>query len=223
MISRKNMKMQDAMIIRLHLQGILDVNCYLYADKKTKHGVLIDPGAQGEELLIWIKKEKYVIEKILLTHGHFDHIGGLEMLGTREGIPVWIHEAGADWLTDPRLNLSARFLQKITYEGAHYFHDGDLIALEANPDYALRVISTPGHTPDSVLLYDEKRGFAFSGDTIFQGSRGNDTFPGGDGEQLLRSIRERVLTLPGETVLYPGHGETTTVENEKRWYERHAG
>lgn len=207
-----------AMVKRIVLRGLLDVNCYLYAEEETRHGFLIDPGAQGEALAEWIRKQGLTIEKILLTHGHFDHIGALEVLAGREGIPVWIHEAGRAWLEDPELNLSARLGKAVTFRGAQFFRDGDLIRLEADPGYALRVIHTPGHTPDSVLLYDEKQGFAFSGDTIFQGSRGNDAFPGGDGSRLLESIRGRVLALPGETVLYPGHGEATTVAAEAGLY-----
>ncbi len=206
------------MVVRLPLRGLIDVNCYLYAEEKTRRAFLIDPGAQGEALLSLIREKGFTIEKILLTHGHFDHIGALETLGTREGIPVWIHEAGKAWLEDPELNLSARFRRPITFHGAHFFRDGDVFRLEADPDWALRVIHTPGHTPDSVLFYDEKRELAFTGDTIFRGSRGNDAFPGGNGGQLLESIRGRVLTLPGRTRLYPGHGEETTVAEEAGWY-----
>ena len=206
------------MIKRLVLQDLLDVNCYLYADEVTGHAFLIDPGAQGEELLAWIRDQGYTIEKILLTHGHFDHIGGLEILGKREGIPVWIEEAGEAWLEDPTLNLSGRFRRKTVFQGAHFFRDGDTFSLENSPEYTLRVIHTPGHTPDSVIFYDEKHGFAFSGDTIFAGGHGNDTFPGGDGDQLIQSILTRILTLPGDTVLYPGHGEATTVAEEKGLY-----
>jgi len=206
------------MITRIPLQGLLDVNCYLYADDTSSHAFLIDPGAQGEALFSWLRTHGITVEKILLTHGHFDHIGGLDVLWEREGIPVWIHENGPAYLADPMLNLSGRFRRPLRFSGAQVFRDGELLSLEANPDYTLQVIHTPGHTQDSVLFYDEKRGFAFSGDTIFQGSRGNDTFPGGNGAQLLESIRRRVLTLPAETVLYPGHGEATTVGAEKPSY-----
>lgn len=206
------------MVIRLPLRGILEVNCYLYADEKTRRGFLIDPGARGEELLSWIREQGYTIEKILLTHGHFDHIGALEVLGGQEGIPVWIHEKGLAWLRDPELNLSGQFRRRITFEGAHSFRDGATFALEDSPEFCLRAIHTPGHTPDGTVFYDEKHGLAFTGDTIFRAGRGNDAFPGGDGEQLEESILNRVLTLPPETVLYPGHGEATTVGEEIHWY-----
>ena len=206
------------MVTRLAVFGLLEVNCYLYADENSGHAFLIDPGAQGPQLAAWLGKQGLKVEKILITHGHFDHIGGLDFLSREKGLPVWIHEAGDAYLKDPELNLSARFHQSVTFGGAHCFRDGAVFALEASPDFALRVIHTPGHTPDSVLFYDEKRALAFTGDTIFQGSRGNDAFPGGDGAQLLKSIREKVLPLPEETVLYPGHGEPTTVGDEKYFY-----
>ena len=206
------------MVICLPLQGLLEVNCYLYADEASRHAFLIDPGARGEELCAWIRHQGWIIEKILLTHGHFDHIGALETLHGRDGIPVWIHEEGRAYLEDPALNLSQRFRRPIVFRGAQCFRDGQTFSLEAAPGYSLRVIHTPGHTPDSVLFYDEGQGFAFSGDTVFQGARGNDTFPGGNGAQLLKSIRERVMTLPGDTLLYPGHGPATTVAAEAPLY-----
>ena len=96
--------------------------------------------------------------------------------------------------------------------------DGDIFQLESNPTCSLRVVHTPGHTPDSVIFYDQRHDVAFVGDTIFKGSRGNDQYPGGDGRQLLRSIREMVLTLPDQTALLSGHSEETTVGAEKRYY-----
>ena len=103
-------------------------------------------------------------------------------------------------------------------ENAAFFRDGDLLSLKDDPAYTLRVIHTPGHTPDSSVFYDAARGTAFVGDTIFRGSRGNDRLPGGDGPLLLRSIREKVLALPPETVLYSGHSDPTTVAEERPLY-----
>ena len=205
-------------VIRLPLRGLMDVNCYFYFDADSGHGFLIDPGAQGEKIAEWIQENRYTAEKILLTHGHFDHIGGLEYLTEKMNIPVWIHQNGEAYLTDPVMNLSAAFRRRVVFHGAHLFGDGAVFAPDAAPEMKLRVIHTPGHTQDSVIFYDEEMGAAFSGDTIFQGNRGNDTFPGGNGEQLVESIRSRILTLPEGTVLLPGHGDATTVGDEKQYY-----
>lgn len=206
------------MIVCLPVEGFLEENCYVWVDEKTGHGFLIDPGAQGGEIWDQCTERGWIIERILLTHGHFDHIGGIDAIRARQEIPVWIHENGIDYLRNPRLNLSAYFGKEITVDRVRTFRDGDLFRLQADPSRFLRVIHTPGHTPDSVLFYDEAEGTAFTGDTIFQGNRGNDTFPGGDGKLLLKSIRERVLTLPGETRLYSGHSGPTTVAAERPLY-----
>lgn len=206
------------MIRCLPVRGFMEVNCYLWGDEETRHGFLIDPGARGEDLLDCCEDQGWVIEKILLTHGHFDHIGGIAAIRKKKEIPVLIHEAGLCFLADPRLNLSAFFGGPFTVPDALSFRDGARFSLESNPAFTLQVIHTPGHTPDSVLFYDEPRKEALTGDTIFLGSRGNDRFPGGNGELLLRSIRERVLTLPEDTRLYSGHSDPTTVRAEKPLY-----
>ncbi len=193
-------------------------NCYIWLDSVTLHGFLIDPGAGGAELAAFCRRHGWVIEKILLTHAHFDHIGGIADFLSACPVPVCIHQAGLAALTDPYLNLSRMVLKEITFSGAVPFSDGDVFSLEANPAQSLRVIHTPGHTPESVLFHDGLHDLAFTGDTIFQGTRGNDTFPGGDGALLLRSIRQRVLALPDATVLFSGHTPPTTVRDERPLY-----
>lgn len=178
------------MIACVPLSGYIEVNCYLWVDDETKHGFLIDPGAQGNELMELCREKGWIIEKILLTHGHFDHIGGIAAIREKADIPVYIHEAGEAYLTDTHLNLSRYHGEEITVRGAKHFRDGDIFRLESDPEWSLQVIHTPGHTPDSVLFYDQRQGIVFSGDTIFKQAHGNDRFPGGDGRQLLQSIRE---------------------------------
>ena len=160
----------------------------------------------------------WIIEKILLTHGHFDHIGGIAAIREETDIPVYIHEAGEAYLSDTHLNLSRYCHCDMTVHGAQPFQDGEIFRLSSNPDCSLRVIHTPGHTPDSVIFYDQRHDVAFVGDTIFKGSRGNDQYPGGNGVQLIRSIRQKVLTLSDQTVLLSGHSDETTVGAEKRYY-----
>ena len=206
------------MIACVPVKGYFEVNCYVWVDDETKHGFLLDPGAQGHELMRLCREQGWVIEKILLTHGHFDHIGGIAAIREEADIPIYIHEAGEGYLTNTHLNLSRYCHCDTTVQGAKHFLDGDIFSLSCNPARFLRVIHTPGHTPDSVIFYDEKQSVAFVGDTIFKGSRGNDQYPGGNGKQLLQSIRQRILTLPEETRLYSGHSAETTVGAERRYY-----
>ena len=217
-------------VYRATLWRALGVNCYFVVDEATKHGFIVDPGGMPERLLPVIKERGWTIEKILLTHGHFDHIGAVDDIRRALGIPVMIHEKGLAYLTDPSLNLSDEhgfFLDDgnesgggygITVEGAETFREGDTIALAADPSKYLTVLYTPGHTDDGCTFYCEDDGFALTGDTIFQGTYGAVHFPGGDEEKLLRSIREKILTLPDDTILYPGHNRETTVAAEKWLY-----
>ena len=205
-------------VYKVPVKGDFAVNCSLLIDEDTGHGFLIDPGAQGSELVRIIRQKVWTIEKILLTHGHFDHTGGIEALQRQLGLPVYIHENGAAYLSDTRLNLSAVCGEHVVVHGAKYFRDGATFALQGHGLPVLRAIHTPGHTPDSTTFYDAEDGIAFVGDTIFRGSIGNDQYPGGNRQQLLASIREKIFTLPEDTVLYSGHSEPTTVKIEKQRY-----
>lgn len=205
-------------IYTVPVKGYFAVNSYFLIDEDTGHGFLIDPGAQGEELVRIIRQKVWTIEKILLTHGHFDHTGGIEAIRQKIDIPVYIHENGAAFLEDVRLNLSAYCGEHVVVKNAHYFRDGAAFALEGYDKPVLTAIHTPGHTPDSTTLYDAADGIALVGDTIFKNAMGNDQYPGGDRRSLLQSIRQRILTLPDDTVLYSGHSEPTTVGAEKRLY-----
>ena len=208
----------DAMVRCVPVKGYFEENCFFYVDDATKHGFLIDPGAEPERLLSMIQREDWTIEKILLTHGHFDHTGAAELLRQTLGIPVLAHENADDYLLDPRMNLSAFCVGNWTLRNVEKLRDGDVVSLAANAAFALRVIHTPGHTTDSVVYYSEKDRIAFVGDTIFKGSIGNFQYPGGSRQDIIASIRDRVLTLPDDTVLYSGHSEETKVGMEKRRY-----
>jgi glyoxylase-like metal-dependent hydrolase (beta-lactamase superfamily II) len=204
------------MVLTVLVKGYFEEYCYFYVSDITRHGFIIDPGAQADKLLDIIRDNGLVIEKILLTHGHFDHFGAVEELREKLNCPVLAHEKADLFLLDPLMNLSRQCVGDMVIRDTVKFKDGDTIALDEA--HSLRVIYTPGHTPDSVLLYNEKERIAFVGDTIFKESIGNYTFPGGNKDLLIQSIMERVFTLPDDTVLYSGHSEPTTVGAEKRFY-----
>lgn len=204
------------MVLTVPVKGYFEEYCYFYVSDSTRHGFIIDPGAQADKLLDIIRDNGLVIEKILLTHGHFDHFGAVEELREKLKCPVLAHEKSDLFLLNPMMNLSRQCVGDMVARNTTKFSDGDRIMLDDT--HKLQVIYTPGHTPDSVLLYSEKDRIAFVGDTIFKESIGNYTFPGGNKELLIQSIMERVFTLPDDTVLYSGHSEPTTVGAEKRYY-----
>lgn len=206
------------MILMVPVKGYFDENSYLYIDDDSKHGFLIDPGAEAERLLQVIDHYQFFIEKILLTHGHFDHIGAVQEISEKLHIPVYAHERAGEYLNNAYYNLSSLCGPSITVNDWHPFKDNDVISLKDSPSFSLRVIYTPGHTTDSVIFYSPKDHSAFVGDTIFKGSIGNDRYPGGNGKQLIDSIINRIFTLPADTVLYSGHSEPTTVEEERARY-----
>ncbi|MBP5761142.1 MAG: MBL fold metallo-hydrolase [Verrucomicrobia bacterium] len=193
-------------------------NCFFYVDDTSKHGFIIDPGAQAEKLLGMIREKGWIIEKILLTHGHFDHIGAVNEIRSALNIPVLAYKSDDDYLRDPEWNLSPSFGLSIIIENTESIKDGQIIRLDADPAFSLKVIYTPGHTTDSVIYYSERDRAAFVGDTIFKDSIGNYQLPGGNFAAIQKSIMERIFTLPDDTVLYSGHTEQTTVGTEKRKY-----
>ena len=210
--------MGEAMIAEVPVKGYFEENCFFYIDDKTKHGFIIDPGAQADRLLNLIRENGWEIEKILLTHGHFDHTEAVDEIRSTLGVPVLAHRRSDEYLLDARKNLSALCGPAVIVRNVEYLEDGDLVALEANPDFYVRTMYVPGHTTDSVMFYSETDHVAFVGDTIFKGSIGNFHYPGGNARDLEKSILEKIFTLPGQTMLCSGHSEATTVEAEKRRY-----
>ena len=206
------------MVAEVAVKGYFEENCFFYIDDKTQHGFLIDPGAEADRLLSIIQGRGWMIEKILLTHGHVDHMGAVDGVTAALGIPVLAHRRSDEYLLDARKNLSALCGPAIIVEGVQYMDDGDEICLEADPEFRLKVIYVPGHTTDSVMFYSKADGVAFVGDTIFRGSIGNYQYPGGNRKDLQESIIKRIFTLPDDTVLCSGHSGQTSVGEERRRY-----
>ncbi len=203
------------MVTTIGVCGFIDENSYLFSDPGTGLGFLIDPGAEGEEIMDVIRKKGCTVRAILLTHGHFDHIGAVNELRKALNVPVYAHENAPTYLKNEAFNLSPIPLK---VENTIPLKDGQVISLEENPSYNLRVIYTPGHTTDSVVYYCSEQNLAFTGDTIFCGSYGNPGFPGGNIRTLFDSIKNRILTLDENTVLYSGHSGPTTVGRERPEY-----
>ena len=204
------------MVKELQVRGVFAENTYFYIDDHSRSGFLIDPGAQAGLIYEVIQRNGWHIEKILLTHGHFDHMGAAELLREKLVAPIYVYPDDARYLTDPYLNLSANSGGPITV--AHYeeFTDGEVIRLKANSDFYLKVIHTPGNTPGSVTFYAPEDGVAFVGDTLYEHGPGLTNFPGGNPAELARSIESRILTLPDNTVLLSGHSSPITVGAERR-------
>lgn len=198
----------------ISVYDVIETNTYFYIDKTNNHGFLIDPAAEADKLIKLINDNNWIIEKILITHGHFDHIGAVETIHQKLGIPYFIHKDGKDYLHNPNLNLSSMINKNIILNNAQLLEDGYVLFL--NNKAIFNVIHTPGHTPDSIVFYDKQNNIAFVGDTIFKNSIGRTDFPGGNSTQLKNSIETKLLTLPSNTILYSGHTEPTTVEAEQK-------
>lgn len=209
------MEEEQDMIKELTVQGVYAENCYFYIDEVSKSGYIIDPGAQAGVILDIVRRNGWKIEKILLTHGHFDHIGAAELLREKLVAPIYIYPADARYLTDTYLNLSENSSHLITVPHYEELYDGEIIRLKENSGFNLRVIHTPGHTPGSVTYYSADEHAAFVGDLLYDHGPGLTHFPGGDRQELARSIINKIFTLPDDTVLLSGHSSPITVAQEK--------
>ena len=192
--------------------GMLGTDCYIAVNEPEKRGVIIDPGADAQHILSVVKKRDLTIEAILLTHGHSDHIGALAEVAKELKVPVMIGEEDAKMLTNAKINLSAFMGDDITCDKANrLLKDGDTVEAAG---FVFEVLATPGHTPGGCCF--KQGNIVFSGDTIFCESIGRTDFPGGSYPQLIKSIKDKILTLPDEVKLLPGHGPGTEVGWERR-------
>lgn len=191
--------------------GIMDTNCYIFADDKTKETMVIDPGEDADEILKTIKENDLNVKFIILTHGHWDHIGALGELKKQTGALVLIHTMDAESLKDSNMNLSCLFgVDKNTVSADRLLNDGDEITLGESK---VQVIHTPGHTLGGICL--KIGNILFSGDTLFNGTIGRTDLYGGDYNTLINSIKMKLFTLDEEVEVYPGHGMKTTIGKEK--------
>jgi hydroxyacylglutathione hydrolase len=193
--------------------GMLQCNCSIFGDEQSHEAIVIDPGDNIDEILTVLRRHALSAKAIVITHAHIDHIGGAEKLKAATGAPVYMNrsdqelydhlDAQASWLgvetpTRTEIDTEAR--------------DGDQLALG---DAAFHILHTPGHTQGSISLWIPAENKLIAGDTLFRDSIGRTDLPGGDGRQILRSIQGKLLPLPDEAIVVPGHGSNTTIGRER--------
>ncbi len=206
--------------IENYVVGPVGTNCYFMINEETKEVLVIDPGASAKALYERIKESGYVPKGILLTHGHFDHAGAarglLEYMGL-DGYDAEIYalDKEQETLENPTYNLSGMMGgASERYKATVYVQDNDVLHLAG---FEIKVLFTPGHTPGGCCYYFKNEGVLFPGDTLFCGSVGRTDFPGGSMSDLVRAVRERLLVLPDNTLVYPGHESPTTIGDEKKY------
>lgn len=205
------------MLIQSFNVGPLQACCYIVAAEDGA-AAIIDPGGDGDVLLSELKYRELSLRLILCTHGHVDHIGAVpDIKQAHPDAELCIHEADAGMLADGASSLASMIgLPFEACEPDRRLADGDTLELAS---HTIEVLHTPGHTPGGVSFLIRREGepaALFSGDTLFAGGIGRTDFPGGSHVQLIASIRERLFPLPSDTVVYPGHGEPTTIDEEQR-------
>ncbi|MCM1089880.1 MAG: MBL fold metallo-hydrolase [Butyrivibrio sp.] len=204
--------------------GVCGTNTYFVYREGAKECIVIDPADCGRQIFAKLNQNNLRVAGILLTHGHFDHIWGVEGLKAAANevaehhgyaaVNVYACEAERELLRDAGLNVSENAGRACTLDADVYVNDGDEISIG---DIDCRVIATPGHTAGGCCFYFEEAGFCVCGDTIFQESVGRTDFPTGSMGTLVRSIQEKLFVLPEDIKLYPGHGDSTTVGHEKKY------
>ena len=193
-----------------------ETNCYIVQDDKTKETMVIDAAGDVDKIVEMLDILQAKLKYIYLTHCHGDHIGGVKELKEKYGGKIVAQRLAAENLRDPNINLTTYIGDKgLTIDTDARVDDNDLIHLG---ELEFRVIHTPGHTSGGSCLYCEKEQLLFSGDTLFRGTWGRTDVPTGDFEAVIKSITKKLMILPDETIVYPGHGKSTMIREEKPIY-----
>jgi hydroxyacylglutathione hydrolase len=193
--------------------GPFQENCYIVGDEATGTGVLFDPGDEATRIALAVEQTHLEISKIIITHAHIDHVGAVTTLVDEYACPVLMHREAEPMLRQlpsQALMMGVRFGKVPNVDG--YIEDGEVVRVG---DLSFAALYTPGHAPGHLAFYSADEGVVISGDALFAGSVGRVDLPGGSMEVLMRSINERLLTLPDDTVVLSGHGPETTIGDER--------
>ncbi len=195
------------------LLPVCAMNCYLAINEETNESIIIDPGSSPDRIKAGVEKSGTTPVAILLTHGHFDHAGAAEEIANTYGIKIYAHENERQTLEDSSINLSADMIfRPASYHADVYLTDQQEVELAG---LSFKCIFTPGHTPGGCCYYFAEEGILFTGDSLFCQSIGRTDFPGGSTSKLVNSIKDKLMTLPEDTICYPGHEDPTTIGFEK--------
>lgn len=200
--------------VKKYMVGAFATNCYFIINTKTREMLIVDPGAEAPMLEDEIRKDQLKPTAVLLTHGHLDHASKAEKLADTFGIKIYAHESEKETLESPRMNLTSSFTAPGSFRADIFVKDGEHLSLAG---FAIEVLFTPGHTPGGCCYYFKDQGILFSGDTLFSQSVGRTDFPGGSSSLLIRSVREKLMGLSEDTVVYPGHMNQTSIGTEKAY------
>ena len=193
--------------------GSLQCNCSIIGDETTREAVVIDPGDDIADVLAVIAKHNLKVKQIVITHAHIDHVGGAMKLRAATGAPILLNQNDSALLK--MLDVQAAWLGMAPPGEVEIDHSvGDLDSVQAGP-LSAQVLHTPGHTEGSICLYFPLEKKLIAGDTLFAGSIGRTDLPGGSFDKIIRSLHEKVLALPDETIVVPGHGPLTSIGEER--------
>ena len=196
------------------VMGMCQTNCYFVYPEGKSEVILFDPADRGDYIYHSLKDKGFTGAAILLTHGHFDHIWGLEELKELSGAKVYAYEEEKEVCENASVNVSKGAGRPCEITADEYVKDGATISVAG---MNCQLIATPGHTKGSCCYYFEEEGILISGDTLFQESVGRTDLPTGSMSALVRSVKEKLMVLPADVKVYPGHGESTTIGYEKEY------
>lgn len=203
--------------IRVNILEEQDTNCYIVMEENTKEAIVVDPGGEVEKIIEMLDTIGANLKYIYLTHCHADHSYGVNELRAKKGGIVLIYRAGLVGLSDDRINLSTYIgLNELKIENVSRVDEGDKIHIGR---HQFQVIHTPGHTECGSSLYSKDSKLVFTGDTMFRGTWGRTDLPTGSIDKIMDSIMNKLLKLPDDTIVYPGHGKSTMIREERPIYE----